>query len=568
MKSLQELERILDRLDGKGYKAYKELQGQYEGSRFTLSIDYVQGDPFASPSRIRVTVPGDTGGFPPEIYNTSHKQRAVIDFLSRTVEKNIHRTYDRVGGSGKSGFLSIGHCGQEILERNYIVINKNMVEARLEIGLPAAGRTILGREAKYIFLEAIPQIVEDSLFFNAVSKENLYNQVKLAEDQHFLRQELEKRKLVAFIANGSILPRESGVSERPMTKGAVPFQSPIEYEVELNLPNLGPIKGMGIPEGVTLIVGGGFHGKSTLLKALELGVYDHISGDGREYLVTRENAVKIKAENGRNVEKVNILPFINNLPGNKDTVRFSTENASGSTSQAANIMEALETGTDLLLIDEDTSATNFMIRDGRMQQLVQKEKEPITPFIDKVQTLYKEKGVSAILVIGGSGDYFEVADHVIMMDVYIPKDVTERAREIIKGSINPRKIEAASSSWGDTPRIISRSSFPRDRRGTKIKPRGRDSITFNRTDIDLRDLEQLIDPNQVNTICFMLQYIMENTADDKLTLPQVVEKVYREVAEKGLDVVSPYRGHPGNMALPRKYEIAGTLNRFRNLRIK
>ncbi|AOY78151.1 ABC-ATPase domain-containing protein [Clostridium formicaceticum] len=568
MKSFQELEKILTQLDGRGYKAYKDLQGQYQWRDFTLSIDYVQGDPFASPSRIRVTVPGEKGGFPTELYDTPHKRRAVIDFLSRVVAKNIYRIYDHVGGSGKSGLLSIGHCGQEILERNYIVIDQNRVEARLEVGLPAAGRKILGREAKEIFLEAIPKIVEASLFFKAISKEGLFRQVNLVEDQYFLRQEMERYKLVAFVANGSILPRESGVSQKPMARGAVAFQSPKEYEIELHLPNYGYIKGMGIPEGVTLIVGGGFHGKSTLLQALELGIYDHIEGDGREYLVARENAVKIKAENGRRVEKVNISPFINNLPMGQDTVRFSTENASGSTSQAANIMEALEIGTDLLLIDEDTSATNFMIRDGRMQQLVQKEKEPITPFIDRVRSFYEEKGISTILVIGGSGDYFEVADHVIMMDEYRPKEVTLKAKEIIKGLQNPRKIEETSCLQESPPRTLLKATFPMEKRGIKIKPRGIHYITYNKTEIDLRDLEQLVDFNQTNSICFILQYIMEKPVKDQTALPEVVEKVYKDIMTKGLDEVSPFRGHPGNMALPRRYEIAGALNRFRNLKIK
>jgi len=568
MKTYQELEKIISRIDGKGYKAYKELQGQYHWKDFTLFIDYVQGDPFASPSRIRVQVPGEKAAFPQELYDTSCKRRGVVDFLSRTIARNIKRMYDQVAGSGKSGLLSIGHCGQEILERNYVVIDRSKVEARLEVGLPAAGRRILGDEAKEIFLKAIPKIVEASLFYHVIPKEDLIRQVRLVEDQFFLRQEMAKRKIVAFIANGSILPRESGISQRPMKKGAVPFQSPKEYEEEIHLPNHGPIRGMAIPEGITLIVGGGFHGKSTLLQALELGVYDHIAGDGREYVVTRENAVKIKAENGRFVQKVNISPFINNLPMGQDTVRFSTENASGSTSQAANIMEALEIGTDLLLIDEDTSATNFMIRDGRMQQLVHKEKEPITPFIDMVRTLYEKKGVSTILVIGGSGDYFEVADHVIMMDAYTPKDVTQRAKEIITANPNIRNVEADSKLEENMPRIPLRSTFTSDKRGVKIKARGTHQISYNKLDVDLRDLEQLIDPNQTHTICFMLQYMMEKLVDDEKTLSEVVEKVYVDAVTHGLDAITPFRGHPGNLALPRKHEIAGTLNRFRNLKIK
>ncbi len=568
MKSFRELEKILESIDGKGYKAYKRLRGQYKFNGFTLSIDYVQGDPYASPSKIRVTVPGEKAGFPSRIYDLQHKRRAVVDFLSRTVFKNIYEIYNRVGGSGKSGLLSIGYCGQEIIERNYIIINKNKVEARLKVGLPARGRRVLGRKAKDILLKAIPKIVNASLFFKAISQQKLFEQVELAEDQHYLRNELEKKKLVSFIANGSILPRESGVSQRPMRDRAIAFKSPKKYEVEINLPNYGLIKGMGIPEGVTLIVGGGFHGKSTLLQAIELSVYDHISGDGREYVVTRKDAVKIKAEDGRNVEKVNISPFINNLPIAQDTVRFSTENASGSTSQAANIMEALEIGTDLLLIDEDTSATNFMIRDGRMQQLVQKEKEPITPFIDKVRSLYEAKGVSTVLVIGGSGDYFDVADHVIMMDEYIPKDVTSKAKDIVKIIQNPRKIEKDNSKDISYDRVVLKSTFQNGKKRTKIKPRGINAISYNRTNIDIQDLEQLIDPNQTNSICFIIKYISRRIVNNKKTLLEVVEKVYEDIMTKGLDSISSFRGHPGDMALPRKYEIAAVLNRFRNLRIK
>lgn len=568
LKSTQELTKILNRIDGKGYKAYKELQGQYQWDDFILSIDYVQGDPFASPSRIRVTIPGKKGGFPIYLYDTPYKRRAVIDFLSRTVAINIKKIYDQVGGSGKSGVLSIGYCGQEILERNYVIIDQDRVEARLEVGLPAAGRRILGKKAEEIFITAIPKIVASSLFYEAVLKEKLLNQVNLVEDQFILRKELTNQKLVAFIANGSVLPRENGISQRPMKKGAVPFKSPKKYEIEVQLPNRGPVKGMGFPEGITLIVGGGFHGKSTLLQALELGIYDHIPGDGREYLVTRENAVKIKAEDGRSVEKVNISPFINNLPMGQDTVNFSTENASGSTSQAANIMEALEIGTDLLLIDEDTSATNFMIRDGRMQQLVKKDKEPITPFIDRVRTFHEEKGVSTILVIGGSGDYFEVADHVIMMEEYIPKDVTEEAKAIMKELQNSREIEGVVPTQGSPHRMLLQSTFTKGRKGVKIKPRGIYQITYNKMKIDLGDLKQLIDPNQTNTICFMIQYIMMKVVNDQMTLPEIVEKVYQDVEAKGLDIVSPYQGHPGNMALPRKHELIGTLNRFRNLKIK
>ncbi len=246
--------------------------------------------------------------------------------------------------------------------------------------------------------------------------------------------------LVAFIANGAILPRESGVSEKPLTQGALPFLAPPSLEIEVELPNQGKIKGLGIKKGITLITGGGFHGKSTLLKALERGIYNHIPGDGREGVVTLESAVKIRAEDGRFIASTDISPFISNLPFNLDTQKFSTPNASGSTSQAANIIEALESKSKLLLLDEDTCATNFMIRDKRMQTLIHKEDEPITPFIDRVKELYTSFGVSTILVLGGCGDYLEVADTVIMMKNYKPLDVTLPAKKIIKRTtFNSRK---------------------------------------------------------------------------------------------------------------------------------
>ncbi|NSW90321.1 MAG: ABC-ATPase domain-containing protein [Firmicutes bacterium] len=568
MKNYTDLRQKLYEIDGRGYKAYKDIMGQYRYKGYILSIDHVQGDPFASPTKARIIVPMENAGFPLELYDKPHKNIAVCDFLTRVFWESIKKYYDGVGGSGKSGILTIDYCGQEILNRTSVVIDNTRVEARFEVGLPAQGRRILGRAADFIFSNALPQIVENSLYYRNIDVKRLKEQVKLAEDQFFMRNEIKKRRLVAFINNGAILPRESGISDFPMKKGAIPFKSPESLEIELNLPNKGPIKGMGIPEGVTLIVGGGYHGKSTLLKALERGVYNHIAGDGREYVVTRDDAVKIRAEDGRKVEKVNISPFINNLPNGQDTKEFSTDNASGSTSQASNIMEALEIGTGLLLIDEDTSATNFMIRDGRMQKLVAKEKEPITPFIDRVRQLYNEHRVSTVLVIGGSGDYFDVADTVIMMDEYVPKDVTGMAKEIAETTRYVRESPASGVFGEITPRIILKSSFPKGRKGREIKSKGLHTVLYNKTAIDLSNIEQLVDTSQTNCIAVMLMYLIEKILDDRLTLAEALDKLYKVIEQKGLDEISPYTGHPGNLALPRKLELGAAINRYRGLKVK
>ena len=508
-------------------------------------------------------------GFPEELFNTPYRSKAFRDFLTRVFASNINRYYDNAGGTGKSGILTIDRCGQEILDRTSIVIRKNSLEARFEVGLPAAGRRVLGKSAASIFMVSIPKIVTNSLLYKNIDAVGLKKQVELSDDQHYIREELKKRKLIAFVANGSILPRESGISDKPLKSGAVPFASPRSMEVEMNLPNSGPIKGMGIPEGVTLIVGGGYHGKSTLLNALERGVYDHIEGDGRELVITRDNAVKIRAEDGRGVEGVDISPFINNLPNGQDTGCFSTQNASGSTSQAANIIEAIEIGTEVLLIDEDTSATNFMIRDERMRKLVAGEKEPITPFIDKVRQLYEQLGVSTVIVVGGSGDYFDVADRVLMMDEFHAVDVTSRAKEIAMETGCRQKETQSTAFGGITRRIILKSSFSsRGPRGITIKAKGLHSVLYNKTPIALSSLEQLVDVSQTNCLAVMLKYFIENILNDRATLAEAINLLYEVIEKKGLDEVSPYSGHPGNLALPRKHEFGAMINRFRELKIR
>ena len=386
------LKSTLLRLDGASYKAYKDIQGSYQFPDFTLIIDRVQGDPFAAPSNLRVKIPQSIAEFPQQLYQSKSREVALRDYLTRQFDRAANQISSH-RGTGKSGLIAITRYGQEVLERTAVFIDDNYLEVRFVVGLPARGRRILGRQAAEMLCEDIPDLVTQALLYQALNAQEIQQQVETIEDADWLRQQLSVKGLVAFVANGAILPRCSGVDFRPLAEEAIPFQSPSSLEVKFNCPNRGLIKGMGIPAGITLIVGGGYHGKSTLLKAIELGVYNQIPGDGREFVVTNPTAVKIRAEDGRSIVGVDISPFINQLPQGRSTTNFSTTNASGSTSQAANIIEAIEAGTELLLIDEDTAATNFMIRDRRMQQLISKDKEPITPFIDKVQQLYTDYNV-------------------------------------------------------------------------------------------------------------------------------------------------------------------------------
>ena len=563
MKGSMELKNELFKIDGKGYKAYKALEGRYDFKKYVLSIDHVQGDPFASPSRVRIIMDNKIAQIPEELFDNKNKEIAVCDFLTRLFSKNIRNQSEKIFGSGKSGLIEISRCPQEILERTAIIRNKNFFEVRFYVGFPARGRSVLARELEKIIFNIIPNIVESTFIYKNIDKLALINRVKLMEDQCFIRENLKKKGLVAFVANGSILPRESGVSARPLRDGKK-FISPQALEVEFDTPNRGKIKGMGIPKGITLIVGGGYHGKSTLLKALELGIYNHIEGDGREFVITDESALKVRAEDGRAITSTDISLFINNLPNGKDTVKFNTENASGSTSQAANIIEAIEGKAKVLLIDEDTSATNFMIRDDIMQQLVVKEKEPITPFIDVAKSLYKRLGISTILVAGSCGDFFDIADLVIQMDCYEPYEVTTKAKELSRGKISLRDDLDIYIDFG---RVLVKGSISEGPKGIKIKNLGKDGLSINKENIDLKSVEQIVDGEQINTIGMTIKFIEDKYSGKDLTVERIVDEIEKDLT-KSLIGIDNIKGGNGSLAMPRKQEILCAINRLRTLKIK
>ena len=566
MKNSEVLKKELDRIDGKSYRLYKDLEGEYDFGSFTLCIDHVQGDPFASPSRVRIIVNQTTSKFPKELFDNKNKNIAVADFLTREFYSNINRCSERVFGCGKSGLIAISRCPQEILNRTSIIMDEEKIEARFYIGFPASGRSVLSRELEKIIYNVIPSIVEKTLIYKNINKDKLMSRVKLVEDQEYIRTSLSDRGLVAFVANGSMLPRESGISTKPLKAGKV-FVSPKELEVEFTTHSKGIICGMGIPCGITLIVGGGYHGKSTLLKALELGVYNHIEGDGREFVITDASALKIRAEDSRCVTKTDISLFINNLPSGRGTVEFYTENASGSTSQAANIIEGIESSSKVLLIDEDTSATNFMMRDDLMQKLVSSEKEPITPFIEIVRPLYKQKDISTIIVVGSCGDFFDVADTVIQMDNYETKDVTKEAKNLSTGHIIKRINDRNLKINIRFNRVIKAGTIRSGEKGVKVKTFGIDTISINKEDINLRAVEQIVDNEQLNAIGSIMKWAESNIVNKGLDFESMVHNILCEIEINGLISIEKVKGGSGSLALPRKQEIMAAYNRYRNLKV-
>ena len=565
MQTAAELKNLLIRIDRKGYPAYKDTKGCYQFPGYQLSIDHVQGDPFAAPSRLSVRVDGRDAAFPPALYHTRCRRVALQDSLTRRFAALASRASYQAKGSGHSGLISVSCCGQEVLERTACSLDPKTggLLMRLEVGFPANGRTINARELEKILFDLLPRCVQGALFYRNLDPAHLRAVADLAEDQQAIREMLPRLGLCAFVADGSILPRLSGVSDLPMPD-AVPFRSPDSLSVTLQLPHRGPVTGMGIPCGVSLIVGGGYHGKSTLLRALELGVYDHIAGDGRELVITDNTAVKIRAEDGRSIRRTDISAFINNLPGGRDTVHFSTEDASGSTSQAANVVEAIEAGSRLLLIDEDTSATNFMVRDELMQRVISREMEPITPFIDRVRELYDRFGISTILVAGSSGAYFHTADRIIQMDHYLPREITASAKqEAAAFPLSPnRPLPMAPPDFDRRPQ-----PFPAPRAGdrVKLKTMGRDALSIDRETVELRYLEQLADPEQAAALGCCLLCAQRQLIDGRRTLRQIVDALEQRIEQRGLNAL--WEGSAPALALPRRQELFACLNRWRSLRL-
>lgn len=580
MKNSEELRQQLRSINRKSYPAYKGLKGLYHFGNYILSIDHVQGDPFASPSHVSIQISHRDAGFPVEYYKDTLTRTTLCDYLTRQFEKQVSQYSFRAKGSGKSGLLTVSHCGQEVLSRTACEITEKGITARFFVGFPANGRTINATELEKILFDFLPVCIQKSFFYSSLNAKELQNYIELAEDQEFIRQTLPAKNLCAFIADGSILPRESGISSRPM-KASVPFTSPDSLRISINLPHKGKITGMGIPKGITLIVGGGYHGKSTLLNALELGVYNHIPGDGREYVITDATAVKLRSEDGRFIKDVDISMFINDLPNRKDTRCFSTLDASGSTSQAAGIVESIEAGSHLFLLDEDTSATNFMVRDAFMQQVIQREKEPITPFLERAEDLYKKAGISTILVAGSSGAFFHIADTIIQMDNYVPKDITASVKKLCCQYPLP-SVSVTDFQLPHSHRIMSRPAESSKRlrhnsrgnhsdsdatRPERLKTRisGTDSFSLGKQKIDLRYTEQLIDTEQTAALGLLLKYAVEHLADGRRTLPEIVQFLWKNLSSHGLSFFTENQKISCGYAIPRIQEIYACLNRYRGL---
>ena len=542
-------------------------------------------------TRCRVSIPSHAAALPPPLFSTTPIRRiALADFLTRSFAAAERASAGDVrAGSGgwhgaKGGEISVDCPGQNVIERTSVIVNAldGSIEARFSVGLPAQERSISGDWAATVLTKNLPQYIRSGLLYCNLDAAKIERHVSCVEDTEYLRNALPSLGLIAFIGDGSILPRKSGAADEALSaEEAIPFLSPPSLAVEIQLPHRGLVRGMGVRKGITLICGGGFHGKTTLLEALEKGVYNKIpdGNDGRELVATDPTAVKIRAENARRISAVDISPYISNLPLGRDTHSFSSDNASGSTSQAANIQEALEIGCTTLLIDEDTSASNFMVRDARMRELVSPEKEPITPFVSRIRAL-SASGVSCVLVIGGTGDYFAAADCVIALDCYKVEDVTVRAHEIAAKyhTFNESDAKLEQEKYPVVPcrNILSlhgsssgSSSQNRGGDGPRVKTRSLHGISVDDEELDLNAVEQLVEVSQTRAIAESLLMLRKKVGVGGpwrgLSLAEIMDRVEGEMDDGGGGLDSLVLGGRkyGNLARPRRFELCAAVNRLR-----
>lgn len=564
-------DRLRDKLvtmNNKHVQVYQELVGAYRFERFVLSVDVVPPDPLVAPAQAGVRIDQAEAQVPRALWERLPARVAAQDFLARAVDEAIRR-HVRTRWSGRVPPLAIMAGGQEVLPRSSCLIAEDFVEVRLAVGLPAENRKVPAKTVQALLLEELPAVVNAGLVWTNLDGEAGRRHVAAVEDYLAIRDALATHGLVAFLADGALVARESGPSDGPMRGRGVALQAPDDLAVTLTLPHAGAVRGLGIPQGVTLIVGGSFQGKSALLRALGRAVYPHIPGDGRERVATVSDAVTIRAEPGRRIEQVDVSGFVREIPSRSDMAALSLEHATGPVSMAAAIAEALEVGTRLLIVDEDDAAVAFLARDAVLQGLVPKTREPVARLLDVVRALWEVHGVSSVIATGGLGDYVDVADTVIVLEGYQPISATARARSLIAGRAD-RRVHEGNALPRPGPRCPQPRSFAglRSRRAW-AETRGRSLLTIGRETVDWGALAQMVDACQARAAGDAILYALEKGyIDGCTTITEALDRVFADIAASGLTVLSLHPGQPADYALPRPHEVAAIMNRMRSFQAR
>ena len=552
MKALYQKIRILS---GKNYGLYKSLaEKPWDFGDFVLEFIHVQGDPYAPPSRVVLKAALSMLGYTSEWGGSFERRLALSDFLYRKLGRLVQERFP-----GKDAAVLFDTAGPEMLVRNSLWIDNGEIRVCLQVRLPGEGRKIQAELAAEILTMVMPDLVSAGLYYNKGDEPAMQEHYRVLAERKEILEQLDGRGLCAFVPDGAVLPRASGLSEMPL-EGAVPFTAPDELAVTLNACGR-EIRGMGIPKGISVITGGAFHGKSTLLQALTRAVYPHVPGDGREGIVVDETALRVGVEDGRSVRGTDLSMFVRDLPGGISTKDFNTLSASGSTSEAANLLEAMEAGARTFFIDEDSSAVNFLIRDVRVRKLLGDDREPLIPLTDRIREL-AGAGMSFVLVAGACGDYLDIADNIIVMANY--KAECAKAAPVPSG-----KAEAPVESGAVAVRHFAAYMQPLQKfvrpasaveRQVKVKLAGDTLLQVGFLVADTSRLNTLVDKQQRLGAGFMLLNMLQNAASNVegdaacVSIAAAAQKLCDVVCNVGFRNLP--QGMSREMSLPRAVDIA------------
>ena len=560
-------------LNGKNYGLYKSLADKpWDFGDFVLEFLHVQGDPYAPASRVVIKANLSMLGYAGEWGGSFERRLALSDFLHRKLSHLVQEKYP-----DKDAAVIFDVAGPEMLVRNSLWIDNGELRACLQVKLPGEGRKIQAELAAEILTMVLPDLVSAGLYYDRSDEGALQEHYRVLAERKEILSQLDAQGLCAYVPNGAVLPRASGLSEMPLEK-AIPFVAPEEMAVTLNVCGH-EIRGMGIPKGISVITGGAFHGKSTLLQALTRSVYPHIPGDGREGIVIDETALRIGVEDGRSVRGTDLSMFVRDLPGGVSTKNFNTLSASGSTSEAANLLEAMEAGSRTFLIDEDSSAVNFLIRDVRVRKLLGDDREPLIPLTDRIKEL-AAAGFSFILVAGACGDYLDLADNIIVMANYkaeCAKFTPAPSMSSWRGEAPTESTEPAEvthpRSFVTYMQPLQKSVRPTSavERQVKVKLSGNTLLQIGFLVSDTSRLNTLVDKQQRFGAGFILLNLLQNAASNNDAVPsngtmaQSVAGVAQKLCEniKNVGFRNLPQGMSREMSLPRPVDIACVAFRLR-----
>jgi predicted ABC-class ATPase len=568
MKDRKEFYNLLAEIDGKPFSEYERLIGDFDFARYVIKCSKIEMARDGENPVFNIRVPQSIAELPGHLYDSPVRRTALEDYLTR----NLCAVTGRIARFNESGWarrnIIIAEPGQKILPRTSVAVTKEYIDARIRIALPykvyvSGERLVDGEMARKVFFEDLPEIVSSSIFCCNLDLGAAEEFVNGMEDADRVRQTLATLGLVGFVGEGSLLAREQG-SDEPDLSHIAPFEVADDARTEIDVPNAGKIAGLGIPAGLTVVLGDAANGRKDFMSALAAGVFNHIPGDGRETVITVSDAVQVAVDRDRVVQEVNITPFLTESE-NGNPASYSTRSADSFISQAAATIEALEVGARVLIVDENTSASAFLTTDARVAGLL--GATPRASLAQRARQMVDELGIS--LVIGGENlvaEYIPIADTVLKVEDFQVTNITEEAKALNlalppEAPVVNLAPMLARSRW-IMPSSIDAAVGSKD---VVISALDLNAIQFGRSVIELDSVPQIADESQTLTIGLLLYYAKLRYMQEGYPLREMLDMIDRDLSSEGLGTIS--RDLRGDLARPRRYELAAALNRLPTFRV-